>query len=36
MSGDRGGKGVGTGKSRLFLLNLDSLSVTQYTKGRNV
>ena len=32
MSGDGGGKVVGTGKSDLFLLNLDSLSVTQYNK----
>jgi hypothetical protein len=32
MSGDGGGKAVGTGKFRLFLLNLDSRSVTQYTK----
>jgi hypothetical protein len=36
MSGDRCGKVIGTGKLHLFLLNLDSLSVTQYNKQRNV
>ena len=36
MSGESGGMSAGTGKLCLFLLNLDSLSVTQYTKRRNV
>ena len=34
--GEIDGKAAGTGKSCLFLLNLDSLSVTQYTERRNV